>query len=157
MIVIGYQGIGKSTLAGKNNCIDLESGNFWIDGQRDDEWYKPYCQIALHLHRQGYVVFTSSHKVVRDYLKAISSEEDGKSIFVCYPDIGLKKAWINKLCNRWQESNLDKDWKAWINADQRFSENIRELETSGFKRITLDTMQYDLEAEIKHTQEWRCE
>ena len=29
MIVIGYQGIGKSTLKG---YIDLESGNFWYNG-----------------------------------------------------------------------------------------------------------------------------
>ena len=65
MIVIGYQGIGKSTIshASKGNFIDLESGNFWVDGKRDPEWFKPYCQIALHLHKQGYVVFTSSHEV----------------------------------------------------------------------------------------------
>ena len=50
MIVIGYQGIGKSSLAGRNNIfIDLESGNFWVDGKRADDWYKPYCQIAEHL------------------------------------------------------------------------------------------------------------
>jgi hypothetical protein len=143
-------------LAGKNNCIDLESGNFWVDGKRDDEWYKPYCQIALHLHQQGYIVFTTSHEVVREYFKEIAGEEDQKRIFVCYPDVGLKKAWINKLWDRWQKSNLDKDWKAWINADQRFEENIRELEVSEFKKIVLETMQYDLEAEIKHAQKWRC-
>ena len=66
MIVIGYQGIGKSTLANKDlRFIDLESGNFWVDGKRADDWYKPYCQIAEHLSRQGYIVFTSSHEVVR--------------------------------------------------------------------------------------------
>lgn len=38
MIIIGYQGIGKSTLA-KNSLkyIDLESGNFWINGERDEQ------------------------------------------------------------------------------------------------------------------------
>ena len=39
MIIIGYQGIGKSTLAGHNSVIDLESGNFWNDGKRIDDWY----------------------------------------------------------------------------------------------------------------------
>ena len=149
MIVIGYQGIGKSTLAGKNNCIDLESGNFWIDGDRDPNWYKPYCQIAIHLHRQGYIVFTSSHEVVREYLKEILSNGDWNCTFVCYPEIHLKKAWQNKLWERWQHSNLDKDWKAWINADQRFDENIKELSNSGFKKITIETMQYDLLEEIQ--------
>ena len=59
MIISGYQGIGKSSLAGKNNCIDLESGNFWVDGKRADDWYKQYCQIANHLTEQGYRVFFS--------------------------------------------------------------------------------------------------
>ena len=35
MIVIGYQGIGKSSLAGRDHkYVDLESGNFWVDGKR---------------------------------------------------------------------------------------------------------------------------
>jgi len=35
MIVIGYQGIGKSTLSKTNDkYIDLESGNFFVDGTR---------------------------------------------------------------------------------------------------------------------------
>lgn len=156
MIVIGYQGIGKSTLAGKDNCIDLESGNFWVDGERDDEWYKPYCQIALHLHQQGYTVFTASHKVVRDYFKEIASEEDRKSLFVCYPDTNLRFAWINKLKERYEQTGLEKDFKAWRNADLWFDKGIEELGVSGFKRIVLETMQYDLEAEIKHAQKWRC-
>ena len=73
MIISGYQGIGKSSLAGKNNCIDLESGNFWVDGKRADDWYKPYCQIANHLSQQGYTVFVSSHEVVR---KELEKSED---------------------------------------------------------------------------------
>lgn len=58
MIIVGYQGIGKSSLAGRDKkFIDLESGNFWIDGKRADDWYKPYCKIAEHLSQQGYYVF----------------------------------------------------------------------------------------------------
>ena len=50
MIISGYQGIGKSTLAkNSNKYIDLESGNFWIDGERQENWYKIYCKIAAHL------------------------------------------------------------------------------------------------------------
>ena len=33
MIIIGYPGIGKSTLAGRNNYIDLESGDDLV------QWY----------------------------------------------------------------------------------------------------------------------
>ena len=59
MIVIGYQGVGKSTLAGKDyRFIDLESGCFWVDGPngervRADDWYKAYCQVAVDLSDQG--------------------------------------------------------------------------------------------------------
>lgn len=149
MIIIGYQGIGKSTIAGKNNCIDLESGSFWINGKRDPEWYKPYCQIAVHLHRQGYVVFTSSHEVVRNYLKDIETQEDWNSTFVCYPDRYLKNAWIHKLQDRYEHTGLEKDFKAWKNAEDRFDDNIRELERCGFKRLPLDVMMYDLAEEIE--------
>lgn len=30
MVIVGYQGIEKTTVAGKDLCIDLESGNFWV-------------------------------------------------------------------------------------------------------------------------------
>ena len=56
MIAIGYQGIGKSTLCNKGSgrYIDLESGNFWVDGKRDDNWASIYANIAEHLSKQGY-------------------------------------------------------------------------------------------------------
>jgi ABC-type cobalamin/Fe3+-siderophores transport system ATPase subunit len=81
MIVVGYQGIGKSSMA-KNNAdvIDLESGNFWVDGKRIDDWYKIYANIAKHLSDQGKIVFTSSHKVFRDYLN-----EKGIEFTVVFP------------------------------------------------------------------------
>lgn len=153
MIVIGYQGIGKSTIAGTNNCIDLESGNFWIPGRhtmlRDKNWYKPYCNIALHLHQQGYIVMISSHEVVRNYLKEIASEEDKNAIFVCFPDKSLQIPWTNKLWTRYEETQKVKDHKAWRNAEGRYQENIRELELCGFKKIVLDTMNYSLLDEIE--------
>ncbi|MBQ1228680.1 MAG: hypothetical protein IIX87_02275 [Firmicutes bacterium] len=153
MIIIGYQGIGKSALAGKNNCIDLESSAFWVDGNRDYNWYKAYCQIALHLHKQGYTVLTSSHKVVREYFKTIMTPEDRKATFVCAPDVWLKNAWINKLEERYRETQLDKDLKAWKNAEHCFADNITELLHSGFKTIVLDTMHYNLSDEIEQAKE----
>ena len=149
MIVVGYQGIGKSSLAGRNyKYIDLESGNFWVDGKRADDWYKPYCQIAEHLSQQGYVVFTSSHQVVRDYLK-----DSNETIILAYPSIGLKDSWIKKLEQRYQKTNLEKDYKALMNAKDRFEENIRELsEDKIFNHMTLYSMDYDLEAALIHWQ-----
>lgn len=58
MIYSGYPGIGKSTIAGKYNCIDLESSNFG----KESGWEKIYCQVAKDLSDQGYNVFVSTRK-----------------------------------------------------------------------------------------------
>lgn len=147
MIIIGYQGIGKSSIAGRDRkFIDLESGNFWVDGKRAEDWYKPYCQIAEHLSRQGYIVFTSSHEVVRKQL-----ENSGEVVVLCYPSLKLKDMWIDKLEKRYQDTGLEKDYKALMNAKDRFDENIRELDESRFDfKIVLSKPDYDLEASLIH-------
>lgn len=145
MIVIGYQGIGKSTLASRDICyIDLESGNFWVDGKRAEDWYKPYCQIAEHLSQQGYVVFTSSHEVVRERLK-----NSTETVVIVYPAVELKDEWIAKLEKRYRESGLEKDYKALMNAKDRYVENIQELENCDIPyKIVLRSIDYDLDEEI---------
>ena len=147
MIVIGYQGIGKSTLAGRNNkFIDLESSNFWVDGKRADDWYKPYCQIAEHLSKQGYIVFTSSHEVVRKQL-----EKSMETVVLAFPSIELKDEWIDKLKDRFFRTNSDKDYKALMNAEDRYEENIQELEASNIEyKMVLKNIDYDLEAALIH-------
>lgn len=140
MIIIGYQGIGKSTLAKDSlEYIDLESGNFWVNGERDEQWYKPYCNIANHLSAQGYTVFTSSHKEVREELK--NSSEIVKIIF---PSLGLKTDWLIKLTNRYNESMLEKDYKALINASLYYEDNINDLMNEPFDKIVIDNINYNL-------------
>lgn len=139
MIIVGYQGIGKSTLAGINNCIDLESGNFWVDGKRADDWYKSYCQIANHLSEQGYTVFTSSHEVVRKEL-----EKSKEKVFVICPSINLQDEWICKLKARYDVTGLDKDFKALANAEDRYRENIAELLRGNLKCYKITSMDYNL-------------
>lgn len=144
MIIIGYQGVGKSTLAGKDKFIDLESGNMWVNGNRADDWYIPYCQIAVHLSMQGFTVFTSSHKVVRNYLKNYTEK-----IVVCYPSIELQSEWIEKLQTRWTKTGLEKDYKALANAKDRYLENIKELKGEReFYHLVITNMDYDLKEMI---------
>lgn len=147
MIIIGYQGIGKSSLAGRDNkFIDLESGNFWVDGKRAADWYKPYCQIAEHLSKQGYIVFTSSHEVVRNQLRNSS-----EVVVVAYPALNLKDMWIDKLEERYRATGLDKDYKALMNAKDRYDDNIRELANCDIPyKLMLKNIDYDLEASIIH-------
>lgn len=146
MIIVGYQGIGKSTLAGNNNCIDLESGNFWVLNKetgcadRADNWYIPYCQIANHLSEQGYTVFVSSHEVVRKEL-----EKSKEKVVVVFPSIELKDKWIEKLRNRYETTGLIKDFKALANAEERYEANITELKHGNLKFYEIKDINYLLD------------
>ena len=138
MIYVGYQGIGKSRIAGKNNCIDLESGNFWVNGVRNDNWYKEYCNIAEHLSNQGYNVFMSSHKIVREELN-----NRGIDFIVICPSLTLKEQWIKRLQERFDRTISTKDLKALKNAKEMYEENIKDL-TSEKNTIIITTIDYDL-------------
>lgn len=140
MIIIGYQGIGKSTLAKDSwKYIDLESGNFWINGERDEQWYKPYCNIANHLSAQGYTVFTSSHKEVREELKNSS-----EVVKIAFPALELKTDWLIRLTNRYNESMLEKDYKALMNASLHYEDNINDLMNEPFDKIVINNIDYNL-------------
>lgn len=143
MIIVGYQGIGKSTLAKNGNgFIDLESSNFFVNGVRQNDWYIPYCNIAMNLSEQGYTVFVSSHECVRNYL--FFHADQARLVIVC-PSLRLKDQWIEKLEKRYQDTGLVKDYKAMMNAKDRYEENIKELmNTVGFEILQIDTMDYKL-------------
>lgn len=146
MIVIGYQGIGKTTLAARSlKYIDLESSNFWFDDPetkervRHSNWYEMYCNIAEDLSRQGYVVFVSSHQPVRERLS-----NSTEYVIACVPSLVLKDQWIEKLKLRYEETGLEKDYKAYMNAEDRFSENITEIMNSGFDNLIITNANYNL-------------
>lgn len=143
MIIVGYQGIGKSTLAKNGNgFIDLESSNFFVNGVRQNDWYIPYCNIAMNLSEQGYTVFVSSHECVRNYLSLYADQ--ARLAIIC-PSLRLKDRWIEKLEKRYQDTGLVKDYKAMMNAKDRYEENIKELmNTVGFEVLQIDTMDYKL-------------
>ena len=140
-IICGYQGIGKSTLAkAGSGYIDLESGNFFVGGIRHDDWYIPYCQIAINLAEQGYRVLMSSHEVVREYLASLPKSVD---LYVCFPSYNLHRPWIDKLEARYHSSGLKKDYRAWKGAEAQFHENIREqYNTKGFVQIVIHDVNY---------------
>ena len=127
LIIIGYQGVGKSSAAGADGieCVDLESGNFFVDGERDDNWYVVYCRIAMSLARQGYTVFVSSHDVVRDELAKYEDKRVRKCIFC--PPLEFKDFWITRLKERYLRTGLEKDYKALVNAQEKYEESITSL------------------------------
>lgn len=144
MIIVGYQGIGKSTLA-KNHfqCIDLESSNFFVDGKRDDNWYKVYVNIAKHLSDQGNIVFMSSHKVIREYM----NEQNIEFTVIC-PSLELKEEWLKKLRDRYVETKKDKDFRAWQNAVSGYDEQIKDLMNEN-NVISLEIMDYQLADKVR--------
>lgn len=141
MIIIGYQGIGKSSVTKEyEGYIDLESSNFRIDGVRPDDWYKYYCKIAESLSAQGYIVFLSSHKVVRDELR-----DSHEQVYTIFPSLELKDDWINRLQKRYDKTQLDKDYRALMNAKDVYDENIKDLLNNSINPIEITNINYKLE------------
>jgi hypothetical protein len=154
MIIIGYQGIGKSTAAKDDlRYIDLESTNFRVGpkGEKDEHWHAAYANIALDLSRQGYRVFVSSHAPVRQWLGEHQRVDD--FIFICYPSISIKEGWIERLQRRFDQTKLRKDELALLNAKDRYVDNIREMildaEKYHFIQLEIKGMTYDLKSFIE--------
>lgn len=145
MIVCGYQGIGKSTLAGKIGCIDLESSNFFTSSGRDEHWYEAYCNIAEHLSQQGYTVLLSSHACVRNELE----KRKHVSAIVIIPAKDLKEQWLTKLEARYLHDQSEKNYKAWKSAENNFDTNIEEIRRGHLPYFELDSMDYVLKNVIQ--------
>ena len=145
MIIIGYQGIGKSSIARVNpfTSIDLESSWTKIDGQRPDDWAKIYCQIAEGLSRAGYNVFVSSHKVVQDIL-AKSQEH----VLAVFPSPEIKREWLERLRLRWEVTGEEKNYRAWKGAEAGYDREIEVLMASPFEKYVINDMNYRLEGVI---------
>ena len=149
MIIIGFPGIGKSTLACNNyKFVDLESSYFKTPDVRNDDWVIHYCQCAVYLSLHRLIVFVSSHKAVRDYLAKMYTNEQ---IVCIFPSERIKEQWIKKLGDRYMESGLDKDYRAFIRARDYYDYDIRDLYSDDgipYKWVITD-INYNLEEEIE--------
>ena len=141
MIIIGYQGIGKSSLSNPYlGYIDLESSNFKVDGIKIEGWQKIYCNIAKHLSCQGFKVFVSSHIEVRKELRDCNEE-----VVIIYPNLKLKDEWIDKLRKRYIETHSNKDHNALLDAELFYENKIKSLmKEDSFDHIVIDNMNYSL-------------
>ena len=151
VVVVGYQGIGKSTLALQHlRYIDLESSCFRVDGVRPENWAKIYANQAIHIASQGRVVFVSSHAVLRDALLS-NFIPPCVHVMACVPSIDLESSWIERLHDRYDKSKSSKDFNAWKNAEDRYAENIKEIMTD-FPEDTLiiDRMEYSLDRLLQY-------
>ena len=137
MIIIGYQGIGKSTYCRNSeihDAIDLESSCFkYLDGTRPEGWELLYCKVAEDLSQQGFKVFTSSHAGVRAYLK--NSKE---KVYAIAPSPVIKDAWIKRLQDRYDADQSTKNFLALENAKDRLEENVKEIANDIKKTYFID-------------------
>ena len=147
MIIIGFPGIGKSTLAYNNDkFVDLESSYFKTPDVRNEDWVIEYCKLAEFLSKNGSIVFVSSHKAVRDYITKMRTYEHVACVF---PSKRIRDQWIKKLEERYMNSGLDKDYRAFIRARDYYDDDIRELYADGISyKWIITNINYNLEEEI---------
>ena len=149
MIIIGFPGIGKSTLALNNyKFVDLESSYFKTPDVRNEDWVVDYCKLAEFLSKNDNIVFVSSHKAVRDYIAKMYTNE----LIACiFPSKRIGEQWIKKLEDRYMDSGVDKDYRAFIRARDHYDDDIRELYADDgipYKWVITD-INYNLEEEIE--------
>lgn len=161
MIIIGFPGIGKSSVTrayeGDTNTtgyIDLESSNF----VKDDNWVKEYCDLAIDLELQGYKVFVSSHKKVREYL--VEKQDVFSDIVEVFPSKEIRTEWLNKLECRYMKCKTAKNERALNYMRNNFDAAVDEMENDAIihkVRIVKENMN-DLEkAMADYWNEYRSE
>ena len=154
VIVCGYPGIGKSTVAKDiPNVIDLESSIFYEEDEktRPENWAYFYVKMAIDLALNGNDVFLSCHENVREqlslqYFNLYGEERSYVAPLVIIPAIELKKEWENRLLDRYFISLKNKDKKAYdfhvnefeTSVNKLISDNLRLLPTIFIRDINYD-------------------
>lgn len=145
MIICGYPGIGKSSLAANtNNIIDLCVEDFYVNGVRTPDWVTIYCKIAVSLSNQNFIVFVSTHpEVIKTLLDYVS--------FLCiiHPDIKLKSFWVERLYSRYLDDKSLKNLNAYKRVSNWYLEDIEAIENTykdapRCKIISIQNIQYNL-------------
>ena len=119
--------------------IDLESTSFWKNGKRLDDWYYYYINVAEHLDQPNKYIFVSSHDVVKNELR-----DRGIEYKVIFPALELKEKWLEKLKERYNKDNSDKNKKALDFAVEFYDISINNL-MNEHNKIIIKDINYNLE------------
>ncbi len=108
MIICGFPGTGKSTMAKFSRWIDLESTPFEKDWER-------YAKVAKHMSDQGYTVMVSTHSELLDELEKLEARYT-----VVIPDVEDLETYILRYEQRGNSVDFCKkvydNWHDWLNA-----------------------------------------
>lgn len=167
MIIIGFSGIGKSTLSAKNDkFIDLESSCYNLinpntnKAEKCKDWEKFYITVAYHLAKQGKYVFVSNHQMVIDEImnRRIADQTlDQYPVIFVYPIKNIKDEWIDKLYKRLNDSIITGDneearkndaaYKAVSQHYDTWVQNLQNIDPydNNVYKIPIYNIHYDLE------------
>lgn len=161
MIIIGFPGIGKSSVTRAHNgetnttgYIDVESSNF----VKDDNWVKEYCGLAIDLDLQGYNVFVSSHKAVREYFA--EKQDIFPDIMEVFPSKEMRAEWLNRLESRYMKCKTAKNERALNYMRNNFDAAVDEMERDAIihkVRITKENMNDLRKAMVDYWNKWYSE
>lgn len=106
MIICGFPGIGKSTLAKFSNWVDLESTPF------EKDWIR-YAKVAKHMSDNGYNVMVSTHPQLLEQFEQMEVRYT-----VVIPPIDDLKIYLNRYKRRENDESfialLEKEWENWL-------------------------------------------
>lgn len=111
MIICGYAGVGKSTLAkGYVGIMDLESTPFEKDWER-------YAKCATYYHKQGYLVLVSCHKEIRESILSMLAG-DTEGVYTIVPNVADKELYRERYTRRGNTPEFIKvqmdNWEKWL-------------------------------------------
>lgn len=108
MIICGFPGTGKSTMAKFSRWVDLESTPF------KKNWLL-YAEVAKHMSDNGYNVMISTHEEVLDALEQIEARYT-----VVIPPITDKNTYLTRYDRRGNSYEfiklLHENWERWLSA-----------------------------------------
>lgn len=108
MIICGFPGVGKSTMAKLSKWVDLESTPF------KKQWLL-YAEVAKHMSDSGYTVMVSTHEELLEALEQIEARYT-----VVIPPITDKGIYLKRYDMRGNNYEfirlLDENWERWISA-----------------------------------------
>ena len=108
MIICGFPGTGKTTMAKFSRWVDLESTPFRKN-------WRLYAEVAKHMSDQGYTVMISTHSELLDELEQLETRYT-----VVIPDVTDVQTYMHRFERRGNSTDFCKkvydNWYNWIEA-----------------------------------------